>query len=40
MTDIYIADSARVIIPHLDGDSDYINFCYIDVSMKNYIGTV
>ena len=28
-----IADTARVIIPRLDGHSDYINFCYIDVSI-------
>ena len=29
-----IADSARVIIPQLDGNSYYINFCYIDVSVE------
>ena len=29
-----VADSARVIIPQLDGNSYYINFCYIDVSVK------
>ena len=31
-----IADSARVVIPKLDGNSDYINFCYIDVGIKLY----
>ena len=30
------ADTARVIIPQLDGYSDYINFCYIDVSISTY----
>ena len=29
---VYVADTSRVILPQLDGDSDYINFCYIDVS--------
>ena len=28
-----VADSARVVIPQLDGNSYYINFCYIDVSV-------
>ena len=28
-----IADTARVIIPQLEGNSDYINFCFIDVSI-------
>lgn len=32
----YAADTARVIIPQLDGNSDYINFCFIDVSTKPY----
>ena len=32
---LYTADSSRVAIPHLNGDSDYINFCYIDVSVKH-----
>ena len=29
-----VADSARVVIPKLDGNSDYINFCYINVSIR------
>ena len=31
---VHTADTARVIIPQLDGNSDYINFCFIDVSIK------
>lgn len=31
---VNIADSTRVIIPQIDGKSYYINFCYIDVSIK------
>ena len=30
------ADTARVIVPQLDGYSDYINFCYIDVSIYQH----
>ena len=33
------ADTARVIVPQLDGYSDYINFCYIDVSISTYVCT-
>ena len=29
-----LADASRVILQQLDGDSDYVNFCYIDVSTK------
>lgn len=29
-----LADASRVILQQLDGNSDYVNFCYIDVSTK------
>ena len=34
LSTVDIADTARVILPQIDGDSDYINFCYIDVIIK------
>ena len=33
-----VADTARVTLPQLDGNSDYINFCFIDVSSVYHVG--
>ena len=34
LSTVDIADTARVILPQIDGDLDYINFCYINVIIK------